>query len=191
VALPRDADVALDAERLAANLLGERCERAHGEVELARLEPGFKVLRVELQHLQPHIRGFLQQPVDQRRQKLEQAGIDHAEIEGAVGGSRVERDVLAAQRLHALEDRTHRRLQLQRLRRRLHPQRHAHEQRIVEIAAQARQRLAQGRLRDVECARRPRQAVLAQQHIEHLQVMQVGFPFIAGENSGHIVWFIV
>ena len=186
-----DADVALDPKRLAADLLGQRRERTHGEVELAQLEPGFEMLCLELQHPQPHFGGFLQQPVDQRRQKLDQAGVDHAEIERAVRRSRVERDVLAAQRLHSLEDRPHRRLQLQRLRRRLHPQRHAHEQRILEIAAQARQRLAQGRLGHVERARRPRQTVLAQQHVENLQVMQVGFAFIARRNSGHIVRFIV
>jgi hypothetical protein len=118
-------------------------------------------------------------------------GVDHAEIERAIRRSRVERDVLATQRLHALQDRPHRRLQLQCLRRRLHPQRHPHEQRIVEIAAQVRQGLAQGRLGHVERARRPRQAVLAQQHVENLQVMQVGFAFIAGWNSGHIVSLIV
>jgi hypothetical protein len=33
--------------------------------------------------------------------------------------------------------------------------------------------------------------VLAQQHVENLQVMQVGFAFIAGWNSGHIVSLIV
>src|SRR5262245_54008966 len=110
VALPRDADVALDPERLAADLLGQRRERAHGEVEFARLEPGLEVLGVELQHVEPHMGGFLQQAVDQRGQQLEQAGIDHAEIERAVRRSWVERDVLAAQRLHALEDRAHRRL---------------------------------------------------------------------------------
>ena len=131
------------------------------------------MLRLELQDVQPHVGASVQQPVDQRRQQLDQAGVDHAEIEGPVRDARIERDVLAAQRLHPLQDRPHRRLQLQRLGRRLHAQRHAHEQRIVEIAAQARQRLAQGRLGDVERARRPRQAVLAQQDVEHLQVMQV------------------
>ena len=138
----------------------------------------------ELQHIQPHVRGFLQQPLDQRRQQLDQAGVDHAEIEGPVRYARIERDVLAAQRSHPLQDRAHRRLQLQRLGRRLHAQADAHEQRIVEMAAQVRQRLAQRRLRDVELARRARQPVLAQQDVEHPQVVQLRS--IISWNGGHI-----
>ena len=59
-------------------------ERAHGEVELAGFEPGFEMLGIELQHAQPHVGRFAQQPIDQRRQKFDQAGVDHAKIEGAV-----------------------------------------------------------------------------------------------------------
>jgi hypothetical protein len=99
--------------------------------------------------------------------------------------------MLAAQRAHAIEDRPYRRLQLQRLGRRLHAQRHAYEQRVAEIAAQPRQRLAQGRLGDVERPRRPRQAVLAQQDFQHLQLVQVELAFITLRNGGHIAWLIV
>ena len=86
--------------------------------------------------------------------------------------------MLGAQRPHAFQDRPNRSLQLQRLGRWLNAQRHAHEQRVVEIAAQPPQRLAQRRLCDIERPRRPRQAVLAQQHVQHLQMMQVGLAFI-------------
>jgi hypothetical protein len=149
------------------------------------------MLGVELQHVEPHVRRRLQQPVDQRRQELDQAGIDHAEIEDAVRDARVERRVFAPQRPHLLEDRPYRPLQLQCLRRRLHAQRDPHEQRVLEIAAQMRQRLAQRRLGHVEHARRAREAVLAQQNLQHLQVMQVGLSFITARNSGHISGFIV
>ena len=80
-----------------------------------------------------------------------------------------------------LENRGDRRLQLERLRRRLHLQRDAHEQRIVEIAPQPRQRLAQRRLRDVERQRGAREAVFAQQNVEHPQVMQVELAIIPAE----------
>ena len=42
------------------------------------------MLGIELQHAQPHVGRFAQQPIDQRRQKFDQAGVDHAKIEGAV-----------------------------------------------------------------------------------------------------------
>jgi hypothetical protein len=98
----------------------------------------------------------------------------------------IERRVLAAQRAHLLDDRAHRRRERQCLRGRLHAQRDAHEQRVAEIAPQPRQRLAQRRLRDVEQARRAGEAVLAQQNVEHPQVMQVDLPGITARNAVHI-----
>ena len=98
--------------------------------------------------------------------------------------------MIAAQREHAFENGRDRRLQFHRLGRRLHLQRHPHEQRIIEITPQPRERLAQRRLRDVKRLRRPRQAVFPQQHVEHQQVVQVELIMIA-RNSSHIVSFIV
>jgi hypothetical protein len=87
---------------------------------------------------------------------------------------------------HAVEHVAHRRSERQRLRGRLHSKRHAHEQRIVEIAAQPCQRLAERRLGDVEHARGLGQAPLAKQHVKHLQVLQLELASITGRNGEHI-----
>ena len=85
--------------------------------------------------VRPHIRYIGYQALDQRRQELEQAGVDHAKIECPARLLRIEGNVLGAQRARAVENGPNRRLQLQGFRRRLHAQRHAHEQGVVKIAA--------------------------------------------------------
>ena len=173
MALPHHADIALDPQRLAPDAFGQVRERAHGEIDRAGLEPRIEMLRVELHGAEPHMRRLLLQQIDQRRQKLDHAGIDHAEGERAARCPGIERHVLGAQRTHAVEHGANRRLETQRLGRRLHAKRYAHEQRIVEIAAQPRQGLAERRLGDAKHPRRPRQASLTQQDLKHLQMMQI------------------
>ena len=53
------------------------------------------------------------------------------------------------------------------------------------MLAQARQRLAQGRLRDVQHFGGAREAVFAQQRVEHLQVIELQFRYITVGNSSY------
>ena len=81
--------------------------------------------------------------------------------------------------------------QIERLRRRLHAVRDAHEQRVVEIAPQPRQRLAQRRLGDVEHLGGARQAALAQQYVQHPQMLQIQLRGITIGNVFYIHGLIV
>ena len=64
--------------------------------------------------------------------------------------------------------------------------RYAHEQRIVEIAAQSRQIFAQRRLGDVKHLGCPRKTMLTQQHVEHPQMLEIEFSRITIRNVIYI-----
>jgi hypothetical protein len=74
---------------------------------------------------------------------------------------------------------------LERLGRRLHPVSGPHEQRVAEVAAQLRQRLAERGLRDSEHGRGSREVALAQQDLEGAQLPKIDFQCIPLGNPAH------
>ena len=98
-------------------------------------------MQIDLRSSQPHAWRRTQEQFHDGRQQHDYAGVEgeHAERPGRLTG--VEIGLFAAKAMQTVEQRTNRLFQFKGLRRRLHMQGHAYEQLIVEIAAQARQRL--------------------------------------------------
>jgi hypothetical protein len=144
-----------------------------------------KVLQANLRSSQSHSRCRVQEQFHDDREQHDHTGVggEHAERPGRLPG--VEPDLFAAKALHAIEQRANRLLQFKRFRRRLHVQGDPHEQRIVEITAQARQRFAQRRLLGVQRFGGPRQASFAKQHVEDPKCVQVEILSLLPGNSLH------
>src|SRR5215469_8690353 len=98
------------------------------------------MLSIELHRGELDVRRFISQQVEQWRQKLDYAGVDHTERKTASRRARIERHV-CAQRTHAVEHRADRCFEGQGLRGWFHAKRHAYEQRVLEVAPQPCQRL--------------------------------------------------
>ena len=81
----RFSGVGCSISRAAASMLTEEIKgKTLEEVKRIGREEVLEMLGIELQHAQPHVGRFAQQPIDQWRQKFDQAGVDHAKIEGTV-----------------------------------------------------------------------------------------------------------
>lgn len=143
-------------------------------------------MQIDLRSSQPHAWRRTQEQFHDGRQQHDYAGVEgeHAERPGRLTG--VEIGLFAAKAMQTVEQRTNRLFQFKGLRRRLHMQGHADEQLIVEIAAQARQRLAERRLLGVKCFGGARQASFAKQHVEHPKRVQVEIFSLLLGNSHHI-----
>ena len=87
--------------------------------------------------------------------------------------------------MHVIQQRADRFLKFEGFCRRLHVQGHAHEQRIVEIAAQARQRFAQRGLLRMQRFGGARQAAFAKQDVEDPKCVQVESFILLSGNSLH------
>ena len=176
------AHVADGPQRLPADAFRAAAKRAHREIELARLERGFQLFELHRFHSKADSGGMRLEMRQQRRQQTHETRIDDAERKGARRGLGVERPVPRAQHRRVVEQGVDRVGELERLGRRLHAMAGAHEQRIREVAAQLRERLAESRLRHAEYRRRPRQVALAQQHLESPQLPKVDFHRIPAGN---------
>ena len=69
---------------LSPNALAERRKGAHGEIDGAGLEPGLQMRAFELDDPQADVRRFDRDALEQRRQQLDDAGVDDAELKRAV-----------------------------------------------------------------------------------------------------------
>ena len=190
MARPCYANITFHPEPLSTNAFGHRWKRTHGKIEFARFEPWFEVRCFGLQYAKSHVGSLGQQQFDQWWQKLQQASIDHAEIESSMRGTWRERNALAAQQGHAVKHGPDRSLKLTSSRCGLHATSNPHEQRIIEVSAQLRERFAERRLRDVELGCSACEAVLAQQHVQYPQLLQTWFCTMMTRNSAHIVLYI-
>ncbi len=122
----------------------------------------------------------------QSRQEAEHADVADQQAELAVRRLRIERrgDGIG-ETVGGAQQVAQRRQHLRGFRGRPHGLAVAHQQRIVEMRAQPRQRLAQGRLGGVEPRRRPGQRSLAQHHLQHAQIAQLQLGFILIGHDHH------
>jgi hypothetical protein len=84
MARPCYANITFHPEPLSTNTFGHRWKRTHGKVEFAGFERSFELWSFRLEYAKPHVGGLGEQPFDQWWQKLQEASIDHAEIESSV-----------------------------------------------------------------------------------------------------------
>ena len=83
--------------------------------------------RLELQDVQPTFGASVDKPIDERRQQLEESGIDDTEIERTSRSARIEGTCSLRSDCIRDQDCPNGSLQLQRLGRRLHAQRDSHK----------------------------------------------------------------
>lgn len=137
-----------------------------------------KGLHVDLGGLDPKDR-------EERREQLDHRGIDHEEAESPLRDQRVEGRMVRSQCAHAVKNGAHGLRQFEGFGRRLHLERDAHEQRVAEVKAKAREGFAQRRLRHIEHARAARQISLYKQDVEDLQMLQIELAIIDPGNRVH------
>ena len=183
--LPKNAHVSTRKKLLPANPRNEQRKFSDREIDLARFQRKMEVLQVNLRSSQPHTGCRVQEQLHDSREQHDHAGVESEHPERSVRLAGVETGLFAAKALHAIQQRANRLLQFKRFRRRLHVQGHANEQRIVEIAAQARQSFAERRLLRVQRFGGSRQASFAKQHIEDPKCVQVEIVSLLPGNSLH------
>jgi hypothetical protein len=113
------------------------------------------------------------------------AGVEGEDPEGPVRFAGPKMHLLVAKTLHSIQQRTDRLHEFKRFGGRLHMQCDPHEQRVVEIASQPRQRLAQRRLLGAQRLSGAGQASFAKQYIQDAKRVQVEFFAVLFRNSLH------
>src|SRR6266567_3109547 len=144
-----------------------------------------KALQADLRSTQSHIWRRTQELLHDSWKQHNHAGVEGENAKHPGRLSWIEAGLFGAKPLHAVEKCADRLFQFEGLCRRLHVERHPYEQRIIEVAAQARKRLAQGRLLGVERFSGAGQASLAKQHIQDAKRVQVEFFTVLVRNSLH------
>ena len=185
VVLSKNAHVPARKQLLPANTGNQQRKFTDREINVTRFEREVKVLQVDLRRPQSYSGSRVQEALHHRREQHDHAGVESEHAERPIRLTRVETGLFAAKALHAIQQRANRLLQFKRFRRRLHVQGHANEQRIVEIAAQARQSFAERRLLRVKRFGGSRQASFAKQHIEDPKCVQVEIVSLLPGNSLH------
>ncbi|MCY1366024.1 hypothetical protein D9M69_529000 [compost metagenome] len=122
--------------------------------------------------LQVDARRFAAQRTDQSRQDNGGAVVGHRQTEGALGGRGIE-GVRRQQRLHLGQGCGQRYHEFQRSRSLHKTGTGAHQQRIAEQVTQARQRMADRWLAQVQTLGRPGHVLLAEQGVEDHQQVEV------------------
>lgn len=146
---------------------------ADREIDFACLQRGMKVLQAHLGSSHPYAGSIAQQQPDDGKEQHDNTGVERENTEGPIRCIRVEMELLVAQTLHSVEQRADRLLEFKRLGRRLHVQCHTDKQWIVEIAPQARQRLAQRRLTGVQRFSGAGQASVAKQRVQYAERVEI------------------
>jgi hypothetical protein len=159
---------------------------ADREIDFPGLQRGMKVLQAHLGRPHPDPGRIAQQQLDDGQQQHNDTGVERENTKRPTGCTGVEMDLLVAQTLHPVEQRADRPFELERLGGRLHVQCHTDKQWIVEIAPQARQGLAQGRLAGAQRFGRAGQASVAKQRVQDAERVQVEVFGLLVRNDLHV-----
>ncbi len=179
------AKIGVAKERAPAHRRPESRQEAHCKIERPGGERIGDVLDLERHRFQPDARRRLLYALDQRRQELDLPEVGHVKAKSARRASRIEAWPVCKRRVDESERLPNRLGELARERRRVHPGRRAHEERIAEERAQPRERIRHRRLRQAEAGGRGRHAALAQHRIEHAQQVQIDVAHIHNDDSYH------
>src|SRR6266436_3084132 len=120
--LLEDAHVATRIQLLSSDAWNEQWKLTNGQIDLAALERGMKILQPDLDRSQFHSRGLAQQQFDDGRKQHDNAGVEGEDPEGPVRFAGPKMHLLVAKTLHSIQQRTDRLLKFKRFGGRLHMQ---------------------------------------------------------------------
>jgi len=183
--LLKDAHVLPRIQLLPADALHQRRKFADRQIDLAGLEGRVKILQTNLRRAQPNPGRCLQQQFDNCWKQDDDTGVEGEYPERPVRAVGPKAGLLVTKAQHAVEQCTDGLFELERLGGRLHLQRDPHEQRIIKITAQPRQRLAQRRLLGVQRRGGTRQAAFTKQRIKDAKRMKIDIFAVLFRNSLH------
>ncbi|MNN15973.1 hypothetical protein D3C81_1290960 [compost metagenome] len=182
VVLAAQAHIAMVEQAACVEARLQMRQQPHGEIDGAVLQGLDQRHRGVAHGADAAFRRQAGECVHQARGEVDLADVGHGDGEGALAGLWVEA-VLPAQRVAQGVDRQRHGLgQLLRIGRWLHALVGAHEEVILQRAAQALECVADGRLGQAEVVRRGRYTAVDEQLVEDHQQVQVQIPYIHGAS---------